>query len=183
MSVGGMAAAALLGIVFLRPLTHWSKRFKRLRRLRDYARFYLRSPRLALSTSIISLGVQAANVLSVWLLGLALGLDIPLVYYWIVVPVVCILTLLPLSVAGVGIREGSMVLLLAPLGVDRDQALCLALLWFSVLLVVGMFGGWIYLFGKSSQLDPGAESTSSNAGLENKKGRTVMSARMSSRDQ
>jgi hypothetical protein len=101
------------------------------------------------TTSIISLGVQAANVLSVWLLGLALGInDVPLVYYWIIVPLVCILTLLPVSVGGMGIREGSMVLLLEPLGVDGDIALCLAMLWFSVLVVLGLCGGVIYLFGR-----------------------------------
>ncbi len=161
LSVGGMTAAALVGLLLLRPATRWTRRFERLRRLRDYAKFYLRLPGLIFSTSIISLGVQAANVLSVWFLGLALGLEVPPVYYWIVVPLVCILTLLPVSVAGVGIREGSMVLLLAPLGVDRDLALCLSMLWFSVLVAVGMIGGVIYLFGKFPRPEarPEAEPT------------------------
>jgi hypothetical protein len=80
---------------------------------------------------------------------MALGIDsVPPIYYWIVVPLVCILTLLPISLAGVGVREGSMVLLLAPLGVSEDLALCLSMLWFSVLLAVGACGGLVYLFGK-----------------------------------
>lgn len=148
-SVGGMVVAALVGFLLIRPASRWTKRFDRMRRLREYAKFYLRMPRLLLNTSIISLGVQSANVLSVWLLGLALGIDdIPPVYYWIVVPLVCILTLLPISVGGFGVREGSMVLLLAPLGVDEDLALCLSILWYSVLLAVGLCGGLICLLAR-----------------------------------
>ena len=41
----------------------------------------------------------------------------PAAYYWVLVPMVSLLTLLPVSINGMGVREGGMVLLLAPLGV------------------------------------------------------------------
>jgi hypothetical protein len=149
-TVGGMAVGALVGVMLAPRVVHWTRDFDQVRRVAYHARIYLSMPKLLLSTSVISLGVQAANVMSVWLLGLALGIgNVPLVYYWILVPLVCLITLLPISINGMGIREGSIVLLLAPLGVGADMAFCLSILWFSLLLVVGTCGGLIYLAGAS----------------------------------
>ena len=55
---------------------------------------------------VLSLIVQAANAFLVWLIGLGLGLDVPLGYYAILVPMVSLLTLLPVSINGMGVREG-----------------------------------------------------------------------------
>ena len=80
-------------------------------------------------------------------MGVALGADIPAAYYWVFVPMVSLLTLLPLSVNGMGVREGGTVLFLAPLGVPAATALTLSFLWFAVHLACSLVGGLIYLLG------------------------------------
>ena len=146
-SVWGLAGGAALGLFLLPLVTRLTSRFEKTRRLAEGVHFYWRNPSLLLSTAILSLGVQLANVLLVWLLGEAIGLAVPAVYYAVFVPMVSLLTLLPVSLNGMGIREWSTVLFLAPLGVGEGPALCLAVLWFFVLTTVSLGGGVVYLFG------------------------------------
>src|SRR5205814_2961897 len=119
----------------------------RLHRLRG-ALAALRSPRVLALSTLSSLFVQAANVLLVWLVGLAIGAEIPWTYYWILVPMVSLLTLVPISVGGVGVRENAIPYFLAPLGIGDAVAVPLALLWFAVFAVTSLAGGVVYLFGR-----------------------------------
>jgi glycosyltransferase 2 family protein len=108
----------------------------------------LRAPRLLVGSTILSLGVQAGNVLLVWLIGQSIGADVPGGYYWIMVPMVSLLTMLPVSINGMGVREGATALFLAHLGVPDGTAKTLALLWFAALLAASLLGGVAYLFGQ-----------------------------------
>jgi glycosyltransferase 2 family protein len=112
---------------------------------------YRRSPRVLLLVTAFSVVIQAANVVVVWLLGIALGVQVPAGYYFVAVPLATLVTLVPVSVGGMGVREGGMALLLAPLGVPVEQAVTLALLWFSVFLAAGLVGAGCHL---CSRFDP-----------------------------
>jgi uncharacterized membrane protein YbhN (UPF0104 family) len=144
--VWGLAAGAIVGLLVLPLLTRWTARFERLRRFAEGTRFYLRSRRLLLGTAGLSLGVQLANVVLVWLIGQAISVRVPDAYFLVFVPLVTLLTLLPISLNGMGIREASTVLFLAPVGVGEGAALGLALLWFFALTAASLCGGIVYLF-------------------------------------
>ncbi len=153
----GVTAGSCLGGVALTPwVVRWSQRLERLRRATEMAQVYLHHPRLVLGTSGLSLVVQAANVGVVWLVGRAMGDPVPGAYYWIFVPMVSLLTVLPVSFNGMGIREATTVLFLTPLGVSESTALCLAFLWFCVLAAGSLLGGVVY-FGSLASLLPGDE--------------------------
>jgi uncharacterized protein (TIRG00374 family) len=131
---------------------------------------FLGRPRLLLTTTFLSLLVQGINVVLVWLIGRAIGAPVPASYYGIVVPMVTLLTLLPISVNGMGVREGGMVLFLAPLGIPSSTALSLALLWFSVFVAASLFGAGIYLFGNFCR--PGEQAHDPSLGRDSDQGRT-----------
>jgi uncharacterized membrane protein YbhN (UPF0104 family) len=101
---------------------------------------------LALST-LCSVIVQVANVVIVWLIGRGLGLTIPFAYCCVFVPMVSLITMLPIGINGIGFREQSTAMFLAPLGVATSTAVSLSLLWFAVSLAVSLLGGFVYLFG------------------------------------
>jgi hypothetical protein len=103
-------------------------------------------------TTVLSLVVQAANVLMVVLLGEAIGGPVPIAYYWILVPVVSLLGVLIPSIGGVGVREGGSVLLLAPLAVDKDTAMLLGFLWTLAQSAANFTGLFFYLFGRFERL-------------------------------
>jgi uncharacterized membrane protein YbhN (UPF0104 family) len=101
---------------------------------------------LAIST-LCSLFVQVANVAIVWLVALGLGLDISFAYCCVFVPLISLVTMLPVSINGIGLREKQMELFLAPVGVSASMAVGLSILWFAVSLAVSLLGGLVYLFG------------------------------------
>jgi glycosyltransferase 2 family protein len=146
-SVAGIAGSGLLGLAAL-PLALRSGLLPahRKRQLQTMLQL-LREPKTLLLTTGLSLFVQGASVAIVWLIGAGLHAPIPGVYYWIMVPMVSLLTLLPVSVNGMGVREGGVVLFLAPLGVNQGTALTLSFLWFLVYAAGSLMGGVVYLAG------------------------------------
>ena len=79
------------------------------------------------------------------LLAHALGLAVPVWYLLLFVPLVHILSALPLSLGGVGVREGGYVVFLALIGIGRDEALAFGLLWSALVLGSGLVGGLVLL--------------------------------------
>ncbi|HKI38631.1 MAG TPA: lysylphosphatidylglycerol synthase transmembrane domain-containing protein [Gemmataceae bacterium] len=154
--VWGMLAAGLAGLALLPLLARRVHRFEAVRRSVEAARLYLRRPSLLAGTTALSLAVQAGHVAVVWLIGLALGLSVPAGYYAVVVPVVSLLTLLPVSINGVGVREAGMVTLLGMAGVSPGGALSLAFLWFLAFTVASLGGLGFSLFGHFPRPDAAA---------------------------
>lgn len=76
--------------------------------------------------------------------GLALGFDIPLIYYFIIVPILAMALLIP-SVGGLGVRENLAPLLFSGAGIAPEQAVALTLLVFGLERVASLLGAPIYL--------------------------------------
>jgi glycosyltransferase 2 family protein len=166
-SVLGMTACTVFGLIALPVVAGWLRLGEsRVQQIR-ITMGVLRQPRLLAGTTFLALIVQALNVVIVWLIGQALHLDVPAAFYWVLTPMVSLLTMLPISVAGTGVRELSTALMLAPLGVGQDLAVSLALLWFGVFAVVALGGGVVYLLGRSARPTAGlAEEGSSNGTID-----------------
>jgi uncharacterized membrane protein YbhN (UPF0104 family) len=146
--VWGSVAVSLLALAAVPLLAgHGARGASRRARLAA-ALTALRSPRVLAGTTLMSLWVQAANVVIVWLVGQAIGAPVSFDYYWIMVPMVSLLTMLPVSINGIGLRDWGTALFLAPLGVGKGTALPLALLWFGVYATASLAGGFVYLFGR-----------------------------------
>jgi uncharacterized membrane protein YbhN (UPF0104 family) len=108
---------------------------------------YGREPGTQLLALLLSVVVQGAGVVQLWLIAQALGVDVPFAHCAVVVPLVSLFTLLPISVGGHGLREAAMVLLLVPVGIGEGQAITLSLLWLASCALVASSGGLIYLVG------------------------------------
>lgn len=154
-SVWGVAGGAVLGLLSL-PFAR-RLRFLPLHRRQQVETLLhlLRVPHVTVAATLLSVLVQVFGVLSLWCVGLSLGLEIPVTYYFIVGPMVSLLTLLPISFNGMGLRELGMVVFLAPLEVGKGPATTLALLWFASTAAVSLLGGLVYLLGAY----PKAETT------------------------
>lgn len=170
--VWGTALCGWLGILLLPWLARWGKKGpERIQQVRTMLQL-LHRPGLVIQTSLLSLVVQIANVILVWQVGLALHADIPPGYYWVLVPMVSVLTLVPVAMNGMGVREGGTTLLLAPLGVDQATALTLAFLWFAVHVAVSLLGGLVYLFGRFPKPQQSSEENDGSLDRGPHQGRT-----------
>ncbi len=115
MSVALVGAGALAGVGLMLLLPARAGGEGILARLASVAAVYRSRPRLLLGTGLLSFLVQAASVALVAACGAALGLPVPPLYYAVMVPLVTLLTLLPISINGMGLREmGFTLFLCAP---------------------------------------------------------------------
>jgi uncharacterized membrane protein YbhN (UPF0104 family) len=62
-----------------------------------------------------------------------------------VVPIASVLASLPVSLAGLGVREAVYLLLFEMLGVDRIDAVALGLLFFAVTILAGLTGALAFV--------------------------------------
>jgi uncharacterized membrane protein YbhN (UPF0104 family) len=147
-SVWGTCAAIVTGVAALPFLARWMKNGELRAQQVKTVLATLRRPGVLASTTALSAIVQVANVGLVWLVGQALQVPVPASFYWILVPMVSLLTLLPISVNGMGVREGATAILLAPLGIGENAGVTLAFLWFTVFAATSLLGGIVYLFGR-----------------------------------
>jgi len=106
-----------------------------------------RHPAEALSVLVAALAYQLTIVGAAWAAGHALDLNMGWTAAMAFVPIVAIAQVLPVSVNGLGLREGALVLLLAPLGVATGQAVALGLLLYGMNLVVSLLGAPAFAVG------------------------------------
>ncbi|MDH5509069.1 MAG: flippase-like domain-containing protein [Nitrospinota bacterium] len=127
------------------PRTRLEPLMLKIRDLYSTFLFYL-SHKDALAAAFIGdLYVQFAKILSIYIVALALGFDVGPTPFFILVPVVNILVLLPVSLAGLGVREGMYVILFAHVGLSAAQCLTMSLLGFGVNMLMVLAGGTVYL--------------------------------------
>lgn len=108
---------------------------------------------LATQTLLLSLVVQFLNVLVVIQLARGMGIDLPARHFFVAVPGVILLSVLPLSISGVGLREGGLSLLLAQHGLSPEAGVGLGLAWFFVIVAASLTGGLVFaLSGRRSEL-------------------------------
>jgi len=89
--------------------------------------------------------LQAVIILMDYLVGVGLGVGVPLARFFLYVPLITALAMLPVSVAGLGVREGAVVFFFAKSGLDATTALSMSLLWFAVTACVSSLGGLAFL--------------------------------------
>lgn len=106
---------------------------------------YWKEP-LPLFKSIMISGVFHALIISVHILiGLSLGLYIPWKFYFLLIPLVVAVSMLPISLSGLGVREGAYVYFLSLIDIPEASALTFAFGWFLIVLISGLIGGIVLL--------------------------------------
>jgi uncharacterized membrane protein YbhN (UPF0104 family) len=143
--LGGLAG--FVGTLLLRHLP-WFRAHPLMLRVTNLSRRLhraLRYDRLALLAA--SLLIHLLAMLCLYATGYALGLKYGLVVYLAIVPPALLLTLIPVSVAGWGVREGAMVALFSLIGADRAVVLTLSVLYGVMLIAVSSPGLLVYLRG------------------------------------
>lgn len=96
----------------------------------------------------LSLIIHLSAMTAFYVLGIGVGLHYPLNVYLVLVPPVVLLTILPVSLAGWGIREGAMIGFFLLVGADRSKVLTFSLLYGLLSLASSLPGLMVYLAQK-----------------------------------
>ncbi len=94
---------------------------------------------------LLSVLLQALIIVTYYLVSAGLHLHVSIAYFFLFVPLITVAAMLPVSVAGLGVREGGVVYFFAKVGVDPAVALSMSLVWFSLTLLVSSLGGLAFL--------------------------------------
>jgi uncharacterized protein (TIRG00374 family) len=89
--------------------------------------------------------VQITRILVHYTVGLALGVRVAMGSYFLFVPVLAALVSLPISLNGLGIREGAGVVLFQMAGMTNEQAFTVPFLTYLISVVISLLGGLIFL--------------------------------------
>ena len=81
-----------------------------------------------------------------YLIALSLGVNIPIWYFLLFIPLISFLLVLPISLSGLGVREGGYIYLFAQAGLSAPLALAMSLLFYALNVVTGLIGGVLYAF-------------------------------------
>jgi len=99
------------------------------------------------TVALLGLGVGALNVLSVYVVARSLGAHLPVTEAIGVVPAMDTVISLPVTISGVGLREGVFVLTFGPRGLDQDAAVAAAWIRWSGELGRALVGGALFALG------------------------------------
>lgn len=91
--------------------------------------------------------------LAVYLLAQALAISLTFIHCLMLVPLVMLVTMIPVSIAGWGVREGAMVVALGMVGVPASSAFSLSLLFGLVVAVASLPGAMIWMLGINNSKD------------------------------
>lgn len=147
--ITGLAFALIVCIVLLlsskRLLHRLQSRFPVLRVSIDALLLVLSYPRVMLSVFTISCLIAVITTAMPWLVALSLDLVIPFEACMALVPLVWIVTLLPISIGGHGVREAAFVYLFGLIGVTVEASLLISLATFASFVLNGAIGLALFL--------------------------------------
>ena len=95
--------------------------------------------------SAVSVVFHLVQIATQFLVARALGLDIPFSYICVFHPLVSALSAIPITLSGIGLREGGYLFFLVHYGIDRESALAFGILWLVVILANSLVGGLVFL--------------------------------------
>jgi len=98
----------------------------------------------------ISVIVHLFSVLTMYGLSLALGLDLSFQTLLIAVPPVFLLTIVPISLAGWGVREGAMIGIFMLVGADQTKVLAMSILYGLLLILSALPGSYFWIKSKKA---------------------------------
>ena len=141
-AAAGLAAVGVgtvIGVVLLK--SRW-RQSGIVVRLATAAADLARRPLVPLACFGLSLAVQTMFVLINMRFGSAMGVDVPRAAWFVAWPLAKLVALIPVSLAGLGVREAALVVFLQPYGAPAALVTATSLLWQSVLFAGGLVG-WL----------------------------------------
>ncbi len=93
---------------------------------------------------VISILIHLISVIAVMIMAAGLGINVEWSGFLLIIPLVTLMMVVPISIAGWGVREGVMVVGFGYLGVAPEAALALSILYGLLMLVVALPGGVVW---------------------------------------
>jgi uncharacterized protein (TIRG00374 family) len=129
----------------LRSLERFTRVHRTLSEFTVELGFFRRHPRVLLNTVLLSVVIHFGTVISFYLSAKAFGAPDVFGPFTAVMPVILALSVMPVTIAGLGTRELGSVYFLGKIGISQSIALGTSLMNLLFLIVAGLIGGVLYV--------------------------------------
>ncbi|MBF0318785.1 MAG: flippase-like domain-containing protein [Nitrospirae bacterium] len=133
-------------------------RFSSVSRFYEYFHLYMRDIKSIVFSFILSTASQLIAIGCVYLIALSLGTKIGILDLLIYVPIIILVASIPISISGLGLREGAFVLLFKKAGIPEETAIAISFGWYLSTLAAGLPGFIFYLYHKTEAGDKAVDS-------------------------
>lgn len=106
-------------------------------------RRYLEQPKVLIFSVLLGIVFQLSAVLITNILAIGLNIHLSFADWSWIFSAVSIVVILPITISGIGLREGAFIGLLGCIGVQSEQALSLSFLLFGIQVIGAIIGGII----------------------------------------
>jgi glycosyltransferase 2 family protein len=104
---------------------------------------YRDNVRVLLAVFVLTIGIQIVRILSIWLCGEAVGVDLSPRPYFVLGPLLFLVMLVPFTINGLAVREAFFVSFMTRLDVDADAAAATGFLFFATTIGLALPGAAI----------------------------------------
>jgi hypothetical protein len=94
---------------------------------------------------LLSLAFHLIQVAIQVLIADALAFELPWSYALVFFPLVDVVAMLPVSISGIGLREGGYLFFLGRLGVAPERAIASSIVWLAIVVASGLVGGLVFV--------------------------------------
>jgi len=146
--VGGLIVGAIFSVTLLPKLFKgkWTQHrfFASAIKIGNALSVSAKRPRSMTIAIVYGIVFWIISILNAYLYGDALNMHAPLYFYFVAIPMISLITFLPISINGFGLRESAFVFIFSTIHVAPTLSLLLALFLDLQALFFGIFGGCIY---------------------------------------
>ncbi len=114
-------------------------------KLHDMGNAYWRRPDVLAGAVLLSLAFHLIQVAIQVLIADALAFELPWSYALVFFPLVDVVAMLPVSISGIGIREGGYLFFLGRIGVAPERAIASSIVWLAIVVASGLVGGLVFV--------------------------------------
>jgi uncharacterized protein (TIRG00374 family) len=104
-----------------------------------------KSPTALLTSFLYSALYQLTGIISIYLIALSVGSALKFAYFLMLLPIVWVVSMIPISLNGLGIREGAFVFLFTSAGMAKETAVIISSISLLQAIAQGMIGGILFL--------------------------------------
>lgn len=151
-AAGGLTASfvfLIIGALNVTWLATWWPT-RHIKACADIVLSLLRHPRDASQIIIVSVVIHLLAVLIAWCAARAVAADVAMTDLLLLIPPVMLLTMIPVSIAGWGLREGAMVAAFGYAGLPIADGLMVSLVFGIAVFVAGAAGGIAWVFDQGA---------------------------------
>ncbi|HEC91972.1 MAG TPA: flippase-like domain-containing protein [Candidatus Atribacteria bacterium] len=141
---------------FYLPILDMFEKFElknKLERLYDSINDYKNYKSIVLKSLFFSFIFQFFSIISTYIIALALNIDIYIIHFFMFVPIITCISMIPISIAGLGVREMSFVYFFTQVDLTASESFMISITGFLLVVMVSLMGGLMYLDYARSKLD------------------------------